>query len=101
MNAAHTGPANSVDFSRHEGLLDHDLLSRVHIACVGVGGAAGLVATLARAGIAHWTLVDFDCVSATNPSTQAHDLVVVTRNIKHFRPFGVAVSSPDETAGTE
>ena len=32
---------------------------------------------------------------------QAHDLVVVTRNIKHFRPFGVAVSSPDETAGTE
>ena len=32
---------------------------------------------------------------------QAHDLVVVTRNIRHFRPFGVAVSSPDETAGME
>jgi predicted nucleic acid-binding protein len=32
---------------------------------------------------------------------QAHDLVVVTRNIRHFLPFGVGVSSPDEVAGTE
>ena len=26
----------------------------------------------------------------------AHDLVIVTRNIKHFAPFGVAVMSPDD-----
>jgi toxin FitB len=29
-----------------------------------------------------------------------HDLVVVTRNVKHFLPFGVAFSSPDEVAGS-
>lgn len=32
---------------------------------------------------------------------QAHDLVVVTRNIRHFLPFGISVSSPDEVGGTE
>jgi len=32
---------------------------------------------------------------------RAHDLVVVTRNIRHFLPFGVGVSSPDEIGGTE
>lgn len=26
----------------------------------------------------------------------AHDLVVVTRNVKHFSPFGVAVLAPDQ-----
>jgi len=29
---------------------------------------------------------------------KAHDLVVVTRNTKHFSPFGAIVSSPDEVA---
>jgi predicted nucleic acid-binding protein len=29
---------------------------------------------------------------------QAHDLVVVTCNIRHFLPFGIGVSSPDEIA---
>lgn len=28
----------------------------------------------------------------------AHDLEIVTRNAKHFRPFGIAASSPDEAA---
>lgn len=28
----------------------------------------------------------------------AHELVVITRNTKHFLPFGVAVLSPDEAA---
>ena len=27
---------------------------------------------------------------------QAHDLIVVTRNTRHFLPFGVGVCSPDE-----
>ena len=27
---------------------------------------------------------------------KAHDLHIVTRNSKHFLPFGIAVSSPDE-----
>jgi toxin FitB len=29
-------------------------------------------------------------------SAAAHDLVVVTRNVKHFSPFGVAVLAPDQ-----
>ncbi len=29
---------------------------------------------------------------------KAHDLVVVTRNAKHFLPFGIGVSPPDEAA---
>lgn len=31
----------------------------------------------------------------------AHELVVVTRNTKHFGPFGVAVLSPDEAVAKE
>ncbi|MDR3438104.1 PIN domain-containing protein [Telmatospirillum sp.] len=31
---------------------------------------------------------------------KAHNLIVITDNIKHFLPFGVAVSSPDEVART-
>lgn len=31
----------------------------------------------------------------------AHELVIVTRNTKHFLPFGVAVLSPDEAAAEE
>lgn len=29
---------------------------------------------------------------------KAHDLVIVTRNTKHFLPFGLGVTSPDEAA---
>ncbi|MHB8884993.1 MAG: DUF4411 family protein [Methylovirgula sp.] len=29
---------------------------------------------------------------------QAHDLVIITGNVKHFLPFGVDVSLPDEAA---
>ena len=31
----------------------------------------------------------------------AHDLVVVTRNARHFTPFGIGVSSPDDSAEPE
>ncbi len=32
----------------------------------------------------------------------AHDLIVITRNGKHFRPFGIRVASPDDAAfGTD
>lgn len=30
---------------------------------------------------------------------KAHDLVIVTRNTKHFLPFEIGVSSPEEAAG--
>lgn len=58
------------DFSRHDGLLDRQLLARAHIAFIGAGGAAGLVADLARCGVETITLVDDDVVSATNVGTQ-------------------------------
>jgi predicted nucleic acid-binding protein len=29
---------------------------------------------------------------------KAHDLIIVTRNMKHFQPFGVRASSPNEAA---
>jgi len=61
------------DFSRHDGLLDHELLRGSHVACVGTGGAAGVVANLVRSGIARVTVLDHDLVSPTNPTTQAHD----------------------------
>ena len=31
---------------------------------------------------------------------QAHDLTVVTRNTRHFQPFGVAAISPDDAVGS-
>jgi len=54
-------------------VLDHGLLAGTHVACIGLGGAAGLVQSLTCAGIRQWTLVDHDRVSATNPATQRHD----------------------------
>ena len=62
-----------IDFSRHRGVLDHTLLAATQVACVGVGGAAGLVQSLTRAGIRSWIPVDHDRVALTNPATQAHD----------------------------
>ncbi|AGK57031.1 UBA/THIF-type NAD/FAD binding protein [Hyphomicrobium denitrificans 1NES1] len=61
------------DFSRHSGLLDHQLLTGSHVAVIGVGGAAGLANLLVRSGVGKLTLVDPDIVSATNPTTQNHD----------------------------
>ena len=60
-------------FSRHDGLLDHELLSRCHIACIGVGGASALLCDLARCGIETFTILDSDKVSATNVGTQGFD----------------------------
>lgn len=74
-----TVEASAVDFSRHTGLLDHAFLSTCHVGCIGVGGAAGLVTNLARSGIASFTLIDPDHVSATNPATQQHDLTDLGR----------------------
>lgn len=64
----------SVDHSRHDGLLDHAIMRKAHVASIGAGGVAGAVTSLLRSGIATWTLIDPDCVSATNPATQGHDI---------------------------
>lgn len=31
-------------------------------------------------------------------TAQVHDLTVITRNVRHFLPFGVSVSSPEDIA---
>lgn len=65
------------DFSRHQGLLDRHLTSGTRIACVGTGGAAGVIKGLVGCGVGTVTLIDHDVVSATNPTTQAHALLDV------------------------
>jgi toxin FitB len=32
---------------------------------------------------------------------RSYDLVIITRNTKHFQPFGVRIASPDEAAVPE
>lgn len=63
----------SLDFSRHAGLIDHDLLARTPISLIGAGGAASLALSLARLGTRRFIIADPDHVSTTNPTTQAHD----------------------------
>jgi hypothetical protein len=62
------------DFSRLDEHLDRDVLARVGMGVVGIGGAAGLVHQLARCGIGAVIAIDPDTVSATNIATQAQFL---------------------------
>jgi hypothetical protein len=71
----HTYTLPDLDYSRHTGLLDHDLMAATTVACAGTGGAAGLVLLLARCGIRNWVLADLDLCSATSPTTQAYQQV--------------------------
>ena len=63
-----------IDYSRHAGLIDHEVMARATLAGIGAGGAASLYRNLARAGIGGLVLVDYDHVSNTNPTTQAYGL---------------------------
>lgn len=60
-----------INFERHSGLIDHDLMAASSVLCVGAGGASGLCKNLARAGIGKLTLVDHDEIAEQNPATQA------------------------------
>lgn len=73
-----TGPP-TVDYSRHGGLLDHELMAASTPASAGTGGAAGLLQQLARSGIRKFKVADPDVCSTTNPSTQAHDQTDIGR----------------------
>lgn len=63
-----------MDKSRTEILIGKenvDKLSRLHVTIVGVGGVGGNVALfLARAGVEHFTLIDFDKVVPSNLNRQ-------------------------------
>lgn len=62
-----------IDFSRHQDLLDHQLMATTSLTIVGLGGAVGLLCNLTRAGVNTVNLVEFDTVSPTNPATQGYD----------------------------
>lgn len=65
-------------FSRTELFIGRDgiaLLENSHVAVFGVGGVGGYaVEALARAGVGHLTLIDFDHFSVTNINRQLHAL---------------------------
>lgn len=66
--------SKQIDFQRHRGIVDHDILKHSSITCIGIGGAASLCRNLARMGIGEINVIDHDHVSATNPATQAYGM---------------------------
>ena len=62
------------DHARLEGLIDLEVMQNARVSCVGVGGAAGLIVSLAKLGVGKITICDHDTVSTTNPATQGYDL---------------------------
>lgn len=60
----------SETFRRVRGAYDLDRLGRWRVIYVGVGGAAGFVEDMARAGVGEHVLIDPDVVSETNLATQ-------------------------------
>lgn len=74
----------------------HNILSHSSVAIAGLGGLGSNIAMyLARAGVGHLHLVDFDKVDITNLNRQQYDIAdlgtlktdALTKNIKRFNPF--------------
>ncbi len=65
------GNLGSISYARYGGLIDAAKVAAMRISVVGVGGAASLVINLARLGVGHLHLVDFDRLADANPATQA------------------------------
>ena len=60
-------------FVRQQGLVPHDRLAALVVTVIGVGAIGRQVALqLAAIGVRHLQLVDFDCVDATNVTTQGY-----------------------------
>ena len=71
----------------------HNILSHSSVAIAGLGGLGSNIAMyLARAGVGHLHLVDFDKVDITNLNRQQYDIAdlgtlktdALTKNIKRF-----------------
>lgn len=74
----------------------HDCLKNADIAIAGLGGLGSNIAVfLARSGVGHLHLVDFDRVDITNLNRQQYDIddigklktVALAAHIKRFNPF--------------
>ncbi len=81
--------------SRH-GKKVHDILKNADIAIAGLGGLGSNIAIfLARSGVGHLHIVDFDKVDITNLNRQQYDIddigklktIALATHIKHFNPF--------------
>lgn len=68
-----------MDLSRITTAMNVQQLSESCVAIFGAGGSAGLATNLARCGVGHFKLFDFDRVSPANVSRQHHDAVDVGR----------------------
>lgn len=64
-----------MNLSRISGAIDVNKTAKSCVAVVGAGGSAGLISNLARSGVAHFKLFDFDRVSHANVARQQHDEV--------------------------
>lgn len=71
-------PGRSELYSRSSGLLETSLLEQKRVAVVGLGSGGGTIALeLAKAGVGHFTLIDFDRLELSNISRHIcgiHDL---------------------------
>ncbi|MDO5127270.1 MAG: thiamine biosynthesis protein ThiF [Eubacteriales bacterium] len=73
-----------------------DKLRRAHVAICGLGGLGSAIAiALARTGVGHLHLIDFDCVDLQNINRQQYALtqlgmpkpLALTEEIKRFSPY--------------
>ena len=74
----------------------HNIFSHSSVAIAGLGGLGSNIAMyIARAGVGHLHLVDFDTVDITNLNSQQYDIAdlgtlntdALKKNIKRFNPF--------------
>ena len=62
----------TIDTSRIEPVIDVEATSRKTVAIVGVGGSKTLICDLARCGVQHYLLNDFDIIEPSNVARQDH-----------------------------
>ena len=65
------------DLSRIKTAMDVRKLRQAVVVVIGLGGAADMVRNLARCGIRHFRLIDFDRVDESNIARQGHDAASV------------------------
>lgn len=63
----------TLDYSRIESAIDLEHIHKQHIIIVGAGGSYSFITSLARCGIGHITVLDFDTVESSNIVRQGYD----------------------------
>jgi molybdopterin/thiamine biosynthesis adenylyltransferase len=68
-----------MDLSRIAGVIDVEKTTAACVAVFGAGASAGLTGNLARCGVGHFKLFEFDLVSPSNIARQHHDATDIGR----------------------